>query len=344
MGKRKRKSEAESDSSPSFTYRLPVVRAIQAGQEFFTSAVPFSVIGTLTQSDRSRSAEGVDQRRVTELVAYIRKHRETYVLPAITASIGAEFQFTPNGESVSAVSVGVLTIPIESTFEVHDGRYRCDALAKVIEQNPDLADEAISVVLYPDGAQAQRRFGDIRAKQRRSARSERIVSDPSDEIAQITRDTIASVDAFTDSIEMVKTTISNRSKNLFTFSALYQANEMLLKPFSDRSVRERTKLAVQFWNAVQRNILDWTSGVPRVELRKQTVHAHGVTLCAIAFAGAQIAERFPKTWERKLKKLQEIDWSRGNKQWEGKAMLGGRMTKSAAAVELTAAHILKAIT
>ena len=142
---------------------------------------------------------------------------------------------------------------------------------------------------------------------------------------------------------MVKTTISNRSKNLFTFSALYQANELLLKPFSDRSQKDRLQLAIDFWQAVQSAIPDWTSEIPRVELRKQTVHAHGVTLCAIASAGSRLVERFPKTWKRKLKKLRDIDWSRSNKHWEGKAMLGGRMTKSAASVELTASQVLQAL-
>ena len=340
----KKRTNSALDSASNFTYRLPAVRAFQAGQEFYTSAVPFAVLGKLTQPGPARSTESVDQGRVEELAEYIQKNRKSYVLPAISVSISQECHFTPREETESVVTIGVLAIPMGSKFEIHDGRYRCEAIARAIELSPDLGDEAVSLVLYAGKPALQRLYGDIRTKQRRPPLSERIVNDPSDEIAQVTRDVIASVEAFVDSIEMVKTTISNRSRNLFTFSALYQANQILLKPFPVLSAKERTTLAVQFWNAVQSNMPDWTSGTPRVELRKQTVHAHGVTLCAIASAGAQLIERFPKTWERKLKKLCNMDWSRGSSQWEGKAMLGGRMTKSTGAVELTAAYILQALT
>lgn len=343
MGKRKKTAQPKSPKSSGFTYRLPALRAIQAGEEYFTTAVPFSVLVKLTEGSQSRTAESVDQNRVNDLASYIVKNRTAYVLPAITASVGKDCRFESAESSKASVEVGVLEIPINSAFAIHDGQYRCSAIAQALEQVPELGDESVSLVLYLDQPTTKRRFSDIRIKQRRSARSERIVSDPADEIAQITRDVIASVEAFTDSIEMVKTTISNRSKNLFTFSALYQANELLLKPLSDRSKKDRSKLAIDFWQAVQYAIPDWTSETPRVDLRKQTIHAHGVTLCAIASAGSRLVERFPKTWKRKLKRLRDIDWSRSNKQWEGKAMLGGRMTKSAASVELTASQIWKAM-
>lgn len=322
-----------------FTYRIPAIRATQAGQEYFTTAIPFGVLAKLL-GDASGMTP-VDRDRPKAIAQFIASNPATYVLPALTISMSGEYVFTPLESITAAVSTGTLTLDIDAEFEIHDGTYRVLGIAQAILDHPALNDESVSVVIFPNSRSKSRKFADIRGHQRKSGRSERIVSDRTDAIANITREVIANVSAFTDSIEMGKTTISNRSKNLFTFSALYQANEALLSSQRDQPIETRREHAIEFWNTVQDAMPDWTSETPRVDLRKQTVHAHGVTLSAIAVAGALIVERFPKSWKRKLGKLSQINWLRDNhKLWEGKAMLGGRMTKTAASVELTAQAIL----
>jgi len=334
----KKKATKSFQNQTSFTYSLYAIRAIQARQEYFTTVIPFGVLAKLLNSERMRtSTVPIDRDRPKAIAQYIRRHQKRYVLPAVTLTISGSYRFTPTSDLPAAINGGSLSLPVDAVFKIIDGRFRISGIADLIAVNPELADETISVILFPESTSVERRFGDIKLNQRKSSRSERIVSDPSDEIAIITRDTIANVAAFTDSIEMVKTTISNRSHNLFTFSALYQANEILLADQGNEPVSKRTKLAITFWRAVQDAIPDWTSDKPRVDLRKQTVHAHSVTLCAIAMTGKSVMTRFPKSWERKLGKLRNIDWSRANsQQWEGKAMLGGRMTKSAASIDLAA--------
>ncbi len=332
-------------SQRSFTYTLYAIRAIQAGQEYFTTVIPFGVLAKLLNSKGlGTSTAPIDRDRPKAIAQYIRRNQKKYVLPALTLTVSGSFRFTPTSDLSLAINGGSLSLPVDAVFQIVDGRFRTSGIADLIATNPELADETISVTLFPESKSAERRFGDIKLNQRKSSRSERIVSDLSDEIAIITRDTIANVAAFTDSIEMVKTTISNRSHNLFTFSALYQANAILLADHGNESVIKRTRQAITFWLAVQDAIPDWTSDKPRVDLRKQSVHAHGVTLCAIAMAGKSLIVRFPKTWEVKLGKLRNIDWSRANsQQWEGKAMLGGRMTKSAVSIGLTAKLILSTL-
>lgn len=325
-----------------FTYSMPAIRAIQAGKEYFTTVVPFSVLAKLIEPERNRDdAIPLDRDRPTAIAEYIAKNPSSYVLPALVISIDGEYVFDARQPTSATVTAGDLIFAINATVRIHDGRYRALGISEAVEANADLGDETISMVIFPAGNGIERRLGDIRANQRKPGRLERIIRDPADPIASLTREVIANVSVFTGSIEMVKTTISNRSKNLFTFSSLYQANEALLAKLQDESQGQQTKHAIEFWLTVQDSMPDWTSDRPRVDLRKQTVHAHGVTLCAIATAGATIIDRYPKTWKRRLAKLKSIDWRRSNTgQWEGKAMLGGRMTKSAASIELTTAEIL----
>jgi DNA sulfur modification protein DndB len=41
-------------------------------------------------------------------------------------------------------------------------------------------------------------------------------------------------------------------------------------------------------------------------------------------------------WKGRLKKLSSLDWSRSNRQWEGRAMSAGRLSKRNVNVTLTA--------
>lgn len=60
---------------------------------------------------------------------------------------------------------------------------------------------------------------------------------------------------------MTKTALSNRSRNLFTFSAIHQANQQLLADHKQQSVEDRVSIAVQFWNTVAANMPDWQAGL-----------------------------------------------------------------------------------
>ena len=53
--------------------------------------------------------------------------------------------------------------------------------------------------------------------------------------------------------------------------------------------------------------------------------------------GNSLIRRYPGEWEPKLQTLSEIDWRRSNSAlWEGRALSGGRLSKSGQSVVLTA--------
>ena len=72
------------------------------------------------------------------------------------------------------------------------------------------------------------------------------------------------------------------------------------------------------------------------------IHAHGIVLHALGMVGRDLLAQYPKDWKPKLRRLREIDWSRSNKrEWEGKAMIAGAISKTTASVLLTTNHIQK---
>jgi DNA sulfur modification protein DndB len=61
-------------------------------------------------------------------------------------------------------------------------------------------------------------------------------------------------------------------------------------------------------------------------------------------AAHDLIEAYPHHWKERLRKLGQIDWSRGNTAlWEGRAMVRGRMSKARDSVNLSAIAIKRAL-
>ena len=65
------------------------------------------------------------------------------------------------------------------------------------------------------------------------------------------------------------------------------------------------------------------------------LHAHGIVLHALGRLGNSLLHRHRKDWKAKLKELSKIDWHRSSPIWEGRATLGGNVSKSGQLVTLT---------
>jgi DNA sulfur modification protein DndB len=157
---------------------------------------------------------------------------------------------------------------------------------------------------------------------------------------------ISSVPIFKDRVELEKISISNRSLKFFTLSSIYQANRALLgKTKINETVSEdEYKLAIEFWTFLSEIIPEWKllilHKVTADELRRDYIHAHGVALHAMGLAGHSLLEKHPRDWKKYLKSAESIDWSRTNsKTWEGRATIGGVVSKARTNLILTANYL-----
>ena len=84
--------------------------------------------------------------------------------------------------------------------------------------------------------------------------------------------------------------------------------------------------------------------MPASEVREGFIHSHGIALQAIAKTGNSLLKAHPTDWKKRLTPLSKIDWSRGNASlWEGRAMIGGKISKVTTNVTLTTNAIKKAL-
>ncbi len=166
-----------------------------------------------------------------------------------------------------------------------------------------------------------------------------LLYDHRDTWATIAKGVVAAVDVFSGLTEMERSTISNRSIKLFTLSGIHNATQSLLTGLDLPDDAARVELAAEYWTVVASHITDWTLArdrkVSAADLRQEYVHAHTLALAALSRVGNALLLDDSKNWKSKLKKLGAIDWSRSNRQWEGRAMNAGRLSKRNVNVTLT---------
>ncbi|MBI3825593.1 MAG: DNA sulfur modification protein DndB [Candidatus Rokubacteria bacterium] len=349
--------KAVRDLPESFSYVFAALRGVQAGGEYYVAMCPLKLIPKIFLFDEDeippdlRAQRALNRARIPEIAQYIVENPKEYVFSSITASIDGQVRFEPLAESGPRSNLGQIVIPMTAKFIINDGQHRRAAIEEALKERPELGDETISVVFFLDSglARSQQMFADLNTHAIRPTKSLGILYDLRDPQSQLARKLISTVPVFKGLTETEKTTISNRSIKLFTLSGIYQGTRALLnKPKQARVSPQEEALAIDFWTEVGRNVPEWTMAKERkvsaAELRRDFIHAHGIALHALGIVGAALLAAEPKRWKDRLRALAKVDWSRSNtKLWEGRAMIGGRVSKAHNNVILTAAVLKRAL-
>lgn len=339
-----------SEPGRAFEYVFPTIRGMQAGREFFVTMCPLRLIPRLFMFDEEellpelRAQRTLNKARVPEIARYIIDNPKGYVFSALTASVDARVHFRAFGSEGTEERMGTLTIPMSARFVINDGQHRRAAIEQALRENPEIGDDSIAVVLFLDVGleRCQQMFADLNRYAIRPAKSLGVLYDHREAMASLIRLVVFQSPFFHDVVEMESSNLSGRSRKLFTLSALYTATKSLLDGMDEESVERKVDLAAQYWETVARQFPEWSQvrdrKVSAGEIRRDFIHSHGIALHSLGRVGNTMIQAHPNptTWKKQLAKLSQLDWSRSNaKQWEGRALVGGRVSKSSANVVLT---------
>ena len=347
-------SVGASEASGAAGYVFPAIRGIQAQREYFVTMCPMRLLPRLFLFDDEelrpelRAQRQLNKARIPELSRYLVNNSTNYVFSAITASIDAQVVFSGISDSGLGSRMGALHIPLTARFIINDGQHRRAAIERALRERPELGDETIAVVFFLDLglARCQQMFADLNRHAIRPSKSLGILYDYRDETAKLTKALVARSPVFRGVVELERTALSRRSRQLFTLSAIYQATSQLLDGMEAGDPTELANLALRFWETLASCLKEWdqvrhgelTAG----ELRDTYIHSHGVVLQALGRVGASLIRRYPEQWRTHLGLLGDVDWRRANGElWEGRAMSGGRISRGTQNVILTA-NALKA--
>jgi DNA sulfur modification protein DndB len=344
--------------SSSYDYVFPAIRGVQAGRPYFVTMFPMRLIPRVFVFDEVelvpelRAQRTLNKARVPEMARYILDNPTSYVFSALTASVDREVGFETVGTEGPGGMIGTLTVPMSARFVINDGQHRRAAIQQALIDSPDLGNESIPIVLFLDVGleRCQQMFADLNRYAIRPAKSLGVLYDHRDELATITKLVIFRSDLLRDLTDNETNSLSPRSRKLFTLSSFHTATKALLEGIAVASLEQRVDLAADYWNTVAGYFPEWhqvrdqvvTSG----DVRRDFIHSHAIVLHALGKVGNSLmrSSHDAAAWDRKLRKLTMIDWRRSNTAtWEGRAMVGGNVSKTRANVLLTTAAIRTAI-
>lgn len=349
MASSRRSSSARTGGG--FSISFPAMRGIQAGREFYVIMCPLRHLPKLFLFDEEpvpaelRAQRALNRNRVPGLTKYIVDNRHDYVFSALTASIDGEMAFEAVQDDAGHTNrLGVLSIAMDARFLINDGQHRRAAIEDAMAIDPTLMEETIPIVIFGDEglSRSQQMFADLNRHAIRPAKSIGVLYDHRDDESAVVRLVVLKSAFFRGVVETEKSNLSPRSGKLFTLSALYNATLSLFAGVEVDSIDTAAALARTYWEEVARHFPEWQQvsdrSVSAGEIRTEYLHSHGIVLHALGKVGNVLLKqsRDKDDWVPSLQKLDGIDWRRSNsRMWEGRAMIGGRVSKATNNVILT---------
>ncbi|WP_139559695.1 DNA sulfur modification protein DndB [Methylotetracoccus oryzae] len=339
------------ETEPTITF--PVIRGLQAHREYYVAMWSLRMLRQISIFDEDelppelRAQRTLNKARIPEISDYILENPDDYVFSALTVSIDSDVHFEPlSGQD----KLGLLRVPMDARFIINDGQHRRAAIIEALDQRPELGHETIAVVFFLDIGleRCQQMFADLNRHAVRPSRSLGLLYDHRNDKARLAKLVIMKSEVFRDIVDMEKSSLARRSRKLFTLSAFHNACADLIEGMATGDLGEDANLARTYWEAVAEHFPAWRQvlegRLPASEVREGYIHSHGIALQALGKAGNTLLREHPQDWRKHLNGLKKIDWSRSNAQlWEGRAMIGGKVSKVTTNVVLTTNVIKKAL-
>ena len=338
-------------------YTFDAIRGTQAGKPYYLVMCPLKLVHKIFLFDEEelpaelRSQRVLNRSRIPEITRYIITNPSEYVFSALTASIDGKVEFKPVSPEGAFRNIGKLEIAMTCRMMINDGQHRRAAVEEALKEKRELGDETIAVVFFLDEGlrRSQQIFVDLNKHAVRPSNSLNVLFNHREPIADLAKMVATKVIVFKGLVDMEKTSISNRSSKLFTLSGIYQATNALLQKTKGSTITQKDEaLAIAYWNRLSEVFPEWKLASEKklssFDLRHDYVHAHGVVLHALGIVGAALIATYPGEWQERILALSKLDWSRTNTYfWEGRAMIGGRMSKAHNNVILTATYLKKTL-
>lgn len=228
-------------------------------------------------------------------------------------------------KGVSAISVAML------------GSKKLTSQMEALVPHPEIASEEVSVILvkHEDNLKMRKIFNKVNKYARQTGRGQNIITSDDDVYAVIARKLFAEGGVLhkigeNELVNWSSNTLSQRSKQLTTVSALYTIAETLSKdrkwsakimPVDKQAIKEVFEENTDFWSQllkgmrIYREYIDLSKkDKPISELRKDNLLMKPVTQMALAHVAYFAKEKNIK-WEIVVEKLDKIDWSMDNSVW-----------------------------
>lgn len=331
-----------------FNYSFPAVKGKQANSQYYICMIPCKLLKILFKKSSEetlpefRAQRKLNENRIPEIKDYILNNRDTYVFSALAASIDGKFNFIE-----SENSLGILEVDMSSIFLINDGQHRNAAIQEAIIDDETIGDETIPVVFFEDKGlkRSQQMFTDLNKYAVKPSKSQNTFYDHKDELAIITKELLKKNDFIRDYTDVENDTLGKYSAKLFTLNCIYNANKFII---GNKILNESSKQFIfRYWQCVVKNIFEWNQllkkEITKISLREDYIVTQNIILYALGKLGNYFLCNPGLDMELYLSKLSNLNWMRTNEDWNGNAILDGKISKKSSNITLTCNKIKELI-
>lgn len=327
---------------------FPAMRGQMGGRIYYSTMVKLNAIPMMFKftdwigaMPEDREQRVLNKKRIPDIASYITENEDSYLFSSITASYKCEVHFDPLGDD----GLGMLSMDLQDAqFVINDGQHRCAAIAEAIKENQDLAEEVISVLLFPyeTRGRVQQMFSDLNRFVKKTSKSLDILYDKRDHMSQVVIEVSNKVPMFQGMVDKDAVSMPVRSVKLFTLAALYDATEELLQgEHTDLTQGAKIEKAIDYWDTVSKAMPDWIKvkegQLLSVDLRQERISSHTVVLRAIGGVGAELM-KLPN-WRERVGDFGKIDWSKKNPDWQNVCIVANSVVSNRQSRQATKAYI-----
>jgi DNA sulfur modification protein DndB len=343
---------------------VPALKGRMGNVDYYVLTLPYSTVTKyLTTTDRNLPVRERENRKPTPsryavISSYITKNPETYRFSSLTCTYGkdgthAPFDWAPGGTSGDARFIGTLTLDQRDPLIIVDGQHRFEGIKKALESkeaDPLLADDMISVVLFPYSSvrAAQQLFSDLNRNAKKTTKSLDILFDRRDIVNRVVQKLIDKVSVFVGRVNLEDAGIAAQSNDMFTLAGVYQATAPMIDAAFDAGLlteelvpkenpsetadveKHYLDFLTDVWEFIAAQFPEWGEVVNGEldirDARSKYLHWNSGVISGIGeFVAACMREK-GQDWQKAvaaaLKHTENRGWRRDENHWQGLVTAG----------------------
>src|SRR5258708_9505998 len=238
------------DAEP--TMSVPALKGHLGGVDYFVITLPFGALPRYViptdpniTDPKLRENRRASPARFRGIAQYILQNVADYRFSALTCTYGKSgttrpLDWRPSTESGPGSRIGVLTLSANYPLVIVDGQHRLGAIQHVIEQDPSLRDDSISIVLFPyiSISHAQQLFSDLNRNAKKTTKSLDILFDHRDLVNQVTQDLVQRVSFLGERVNLEEVSVPLQSSQVFTLAGIYQTTKPVMDAYASTGLLE----------------------------------------------------------------------------------------------------------
>ena len=230
-------------------------------------------------------------------------------------------------------------------LEAQDGQHRLKSIEMAVAQSPEIAKDTIGLIIVPHKTVeiAQQRFSDLNKNAKPTPKALNVMFEQREEAALLAKSLEKNSMMLVDRVNLTSSNLSKRSPYIVTISSLYEAVK-IVEPTLDGDFDSKALQLVDYWDTALAAMPDFqrmvAGEVTPGDIRTKFVYASGLGFEVLAEVIRTVVVSHPEKWEDVLTKgLPRINWELSYSEWEGIALIAGRIAIARAPRRRTGALI-----